>query len=171
MQPTLALIAAVSRNDVIGRGNQLVWHEPEDQKHFRRCTLGCPVIMGRKTWDSLPPRFRPLPGRRNIVLTRQTGWSADGAESADSIDSALSLVTDAHKVFVIGGADVYAQALPRADELVLTEIDAHLDGDVSFPRWDRGAFAEVARDERTSGDGVPFAFVTWQRRPLQRESP
>jgi dihydrofolate reductase len=164
MKPSLALIAAVARNGTIGRGNQLVWHEAEDQKHFRRHTLGCPVIMGRKTWDSLPARFRPLPGRRNLVLTRQTGWAAEGAERVGSIAEALARVGDVAKVFVIGGADVYAQALPLADQLVLTEIDAPLDGDAFFPDWDREQFVETHRDPRLGTDGVPYAFVTWQRR-------
>jgi dihydrofolate reductase len=163
--PTLALIAAVDRRGAIGRGGELLWHEREDQAHFRRVTMGCPVIMGRKTWDSLPERFRPLPGRRNLVVTRQAGWQAAGAEHAGSLDDALTAVTDAPRVFVIGGGELYALALPRADELVLTEVDAEFEGaDAHFPAFDRASFAEVSREPRTGADGTHFAFVTYRRR-------
>ena len=155
-RPQLALIAAVARNGAIGKAGGLLWHEPEDQKHFRRVTMGCPVIMGRRTWDSLPVRFRPLPGRRNVVITRDTAWRADGAEPVPSLDAALALLAEAPKVFVIGGAEVYALALPHATELVLTEIDAVLDGDTFFPHWDRTHFVEVAREDRPG-----FSFVTY----------
>ena len=157
-RPRLALIAAVARNRVIGRGGELVWRESEDQKHFRRVTLGCPVIMGRKTWDSLPTRFRPLPGRRNIVVTRNPAWQAEGAERAASLDAALALVADAQKVFVIGGAELYALALPRADELVLTEIDADLVGDILFPAWPRERFVRAASEPHVSAAGVGYRF-------------
>ena len=163
----LALIAAVTRNGSIGKDNRLLFRLPEDQRHFRRVTMGCPVVMGRKTWDSLPPRFRPLPGRRNIVVTRQRGWQADGAEAAASLEAALTLVADADKVFVIGGGDLYRAALPRADELVLTEIDRHVDGDVHFPAWERLEFREVSREAHHAGppDDLDFAFVTYERLP------
>ena len=157
-RPTLALIAAVPRNRVIGRGGELVFRESEDQKHFRRVTLGCPVIMGRKTWDSLPPRFRPLPGRSNIVVTRNAQWSAEGALRAGSLDEAVSLAGDASKVFVIGGADLYALALPQADELVLTEIDADLEGDAWFPEWPRAQFRQTFSEPHVTVGGVGFRF-------------
>jgi len=160
-RPTLSLIAAVARNDTIGKGNALLWHEPDDQKHFRRVTMGCPVIMGRKTWDSLPARFRPLPGRRNIVLTRAADWRADGAETAPSLEDALDRLAGVPKAFVIGGAAVYALALPRADELVLTEIDADLDGDIYFPAWDRHRFTRHAGEAHTTADGLRYRFVTY----------
>jgi dihydrofolate reductase len=153
---TKSLIAAVPRNGAIGKNNGLLWREPEDQKHFRRVTMGCPVIMGRKTWDSLPERFRPLPGRRNVVITRNAAWQAAGAEAASSLDAALALLAEAPKAFVIGGAELYALALPRAHELVLTEIDADLDGDTFFPRWDRSRFTETAREVRPG-----YSFVTY----------
>ncbi|MEP6873046.1 MAG: dihydrofolate reductase [Burkholderiales bacterium] len=155
-RPKLALIAAVPRNGAIGKAGGLLWHEPEDQKHFRRVTMGCPVIMGRKTWDSLPARFRPLPGRRNLVITRNAAWRADGAEVVASLDAALALLADAPKAFVIGGAEIYVLALPQADELVLTEIDADLDGDTFFPHWDRSRFVEHSREDRPG-----FSFVTY----------
>ncbi len=157
-RPRLALIAAVPRNRVIGRGGELVWHESEDQKHFRRVTLGCPVIMGRKTWDSLPERFRPLPGRRNVVVTRNAGWQAAGAERANSLDAALALVADVPKVFVIGGAELYGLALPRADELELTEVDAEFEGDVVFPEWSREQFALASSEPHVSAAGVGYRF-------------
>ena len=156
LRPQLALIAAVARNGAIGKAGGLLWREPEDQKHFRRVTMGCPVIMGRKTWDSLPARFRPLPGRRNVVITRNTTWQAEGAEAVASLAAALALLTDAPKAFVIGGAEVYALALPQADQLVLTEIDADLDGDTFFPRWDSTHFSESSRENRAG-----YSFVTY----------
>ena len=168
--PTLSLIAAVARDGGIGRRNELLWQEREDQQHFRRVTMGCPVVMGRKTWESLPPRFRPLPGRRNVVLTRDAAWQAKGAERAASLADALALLADAPKVFVIGGAQVYAEALPRADELVLTEIDAVFDADAFFPDWPRTAFDEVSSEPRTAGDGTPYRFVTY-RRSIDRSVP
>ncbi|HEY9065050.1 MAG TPA: dihydrofolate reductase [Burkholderiaceae bacterium] len=162
-RPMLSLIAAVPRNGAIGKNNALVWRESEDLRHFRRVTMGCPVIMGRKTWDSLPPNFRPLPGRRNLVLSRDAAWRADGADTATSLAAALAAAGDAAKVFVIGGAQLYALALPQADELVLTEIDAELDGDVFFPAWDRSRFVETERERHTSAHGVPYSFVTYTR--------
>lgn len=162
--PRLALIAAVARNGAIGRGNALLWSDPADMRRFRQVTLGCPVIMGRRTWESLPERFRPLPGRRNLVVTRQAAFAAPGAETAASLDEALARVAGEPLVFVIGGGQLYAQALPRADELVLTEIDADLDGDTFFPRWDRAAFTEIERSPQRGADGTPFAFVRYRRR-------
>jgi len=159
----VTLIAAVARNGVIGRDGGLVWHEPLDQQHFRRTTLGCPVVMGRKTWESLPARFRPLPGRRNVVVTRTRGWHAEGAESAPSLPEALALLGGSPRIFVIGGAQLYARAMPLARELVLTEVDADLHGDVHFPHWDRAQFDEVARESHQSNDGTRFDFVTYRR--------
>ena len=161
---TLSLIASVARNGTIGRGNALVWDESADKQFFKRTTMGCPVVMGRKTWDSLPPRFRPLPGRRNVVITRQAGWQAAGAEVAHSLDDALALVADAPKVFVIGGAQLYERALQKADELVLTEIDREIEGDAFFPRWDREAFEEVSSEPRVTADGANYRFVTYRRK-------
>jgi dihydrofolate reductase len=161
---TLALIAAVDRRGGIGKDGQLLWHESADQKYFRRMTMGCPVIMGRKTWDSLPPRFRPLPGRRNIVVTRDPRWLAEGADAAASLDAALALAAGAAKVFVIGGGELYASALALADELVLTEIDTVFDdADAFFPAFDRNTFAETSREDRTGANGTHYAFVTYRR--------
>ena len=129
--------------------------------------MGCPVIMGRKTWQSLPPRFRPLPGRRNIVVSRTPGWADNGAEVVPCLDAAIRLARDgaAPRIFVIGGGQLYAAALPLADELLITEIDADLPGDTQFPTWDRSAFHETARQSHHSA-GPPacdYAFVTYQR--------
>ncbi|MBL8312287.1 MAG: dihydrofolate reductase [Rubrivivax sp.] len=163
-RPELVLIAAVARNGVIGRNGGLVFQEPADQRHFRQATLGCPVIMGRKTWDSLPPRFRPLPGRRNIVVSRRPGLAATGAEVAPDLPAALAAATDAPRVFVIGGAQLYAQALPLAQRLMLTEVDAELPGDVFFPAWDRNLFVETRRQRACTDQGMPYHFVEYQRR-------
>jgi dihydrofolate reductase len=158
----VVLIAAVARNLAIGKDNGLIARIPEDQQRFRRETLGHPVVMGRKTWDSLPARFRPLPGRRNIVVTRDAQWRADGAEAATSLDDALALAADAPTVCVIGGGELYRLALPRADELLMTEIDAEITGDTFFPPY-RGSFAEVARERHATAEGLRYDFVTYRR--------
>jgi dihydrofolate reductase len=166
MPTTVALIAAVARNGAIGKNNALLWRLPEDLKFFKRTTLGCPVIMGRKTWDSIG---RPLPGRRNMVITRNPAWQAEGAEVFHDLPSALAAVADAPKVFVIGGGELYAQALPMAQELVLTEVDAEFDGDTFFPEWPREAFTEVSRERHLSDEGWDYHFVTRVKRtaPMQ----
>ena len=163
-RPTLALIAAVARNGTIGKDNELLWRESGDQKHFRRVTMGHPVIMGRKTWDSVPERFRPLPGRRNVVITRQPQWQAAGAEVADSLDAALAILTTAPKAFVIGGAEIYALAMPLANELVLTEIEAELPGTAFFPEFDRQAFELRSREAHITSNGVHYSFATYFRK-------
>jgi dihydrofolate reductase len=160
----IVLIAAVARNGVIGRGGKLVFNEPVDQRHFRQATLGCPVIMGRKTWDSLPARFRPLPGRRNVVVSRNPAFLPAGAEGAADLPRALATVAGAPRVFVIGGAQLYAQALPLAHRLLLTEVDADLPGDVHFPAWDRAQFDEIGRLGACTAEGVPYHFVDYRRR-------
>ena len=162
-RPALSLIAAVARNGAIGRNNALLWHDAQDLQHFRRVTLGCPVVMGRKTWDSLPEPFRPLPGRTNIVLTHDRQWHADSARPVDSLNAAIAAAEPAAKVFVIGGAAVFALALPLAHELVLTEIDADLAGDIFFPAWDRCHFREIEREPHCSAARVKFSFVTYRR--------
>jgi len=169
----VVLIAAVSRNGVIGHANDLLWRLPEDMQFFKRTTLGRPVIMGRKTWDSIPARFRPLAGRTNIVVTRQLGWQADGAVVAHTLDEALACASEAivaaqdtpELVFVIGGAELYGLALPRADELRLTEIDRDYVGDAHFPDWPREEFVEQSRELHHAGapNDFDFAFVTWRR--------
>ena len=159
----VALVAAVARGGVIGRANTIPWRLPEDLVRFRELTTGHPVVMGRRTWDSLHERFRPLPGRRNIVVSRNPDWSAHGAERAGSLDQALELAAPAERVFVVGGGQLYAEALPLADDLYLTEIEVEVDGDTYFPGWERTAFDEVSREEAVSADGIPYAFVTYRR--------
>jgi dihydrofolate reductase len=160
----LHLIYARAANGVIGRSGTLPWHLPEDLAHFKRTTLGCPVIMGRKTWDSLPPKFRPLPGRANIVVTRDAAWSADGAQVAHSVAEARELCRADGDAWVIGGAQIYAQALPMATSVVVTEIEQDFEGDAFAPPLGT-EWCEVARQAHVSATGLPFAFVTYRRNP------
>ena len=158
--PTVSLIAAVARNGGIGLNNQLLVRLPEDLAHFKRTTLGAPILMGRKTWESIG---RALPGRRSIVISRNPAFFAAGAEVARSLDEALALVGAEPKVYVIGGASIYAAALPRADELVLTEIDADLAADTWFPAWDRRAFRPTARQSHRTPQGLRYDIVTYRK--------
>ena len=159
--PTLSLIAAVARNGAIGKNNALLVHLSEDLKRFKRVTLGHPIVMGRKTWDSIG---RPLPGRRNIVVTRNPHWRAEGAEAAASLPQALAQARPADKVFVIGGAELYAAAMPLADELVLTELDADFDGDAWFPAWDRSQFVAGEAECHVTPGGLAYRYVSYRRR-------
>lgn len=161
----IVLVAAVARNGCIGRNGGLPFRLPEDQQHFRRTTIGHPVIMGRKTWDSLPPRFRPLPERRNIVVSRNPDWQAEGAEPARSLHAALARIEGEPIAFVIGGGELYREALPHADELVLTEIDRDIDGDTFFPAWDRSRFEMLNREAHHAAppNDFDFAFATYRR--------
>ena len=161
---TLSLVAAVARGGVIGRDGGIPWRIPEDMARFRELTMGHAVVMGRHTWESLPDEFRPLPGRDNVVVTRNPDWSARGADRAGSVEDALELLESAPRVLVIGGGEIYAAALPLADELLLTEIDAEIAAHTTFPRWDRDEFEEVERRERVTEGGTPFAFVRYVRR-------
>ncbi len=156
----LGLIYARARNGVIGAGGTLPWHLPADLAHFKALTQGCPVIMGRKTWDSLPPRFRPLPGRRNIVVTRQTDWHSAGAERALSMAQALTLCADAPTAWVIGGAEIYAQALPLAQVIEVTEIDRDYPGDAYAPALGPNWVAS-SRSDHSDDSGLRYAFVTY----------
>ena len=158
----LKLIFAHARNGVIGHNGALPWHLPEDLAHFKRTTLGCPVIMGRKTWDSLPPRFRPLPGRLNVVVTRQNGWQAEGAQVVHSVSQAFALCPPDATTWVIGGAELYAQAMPLASEAVVTEIDADFDGDAFAPAWGPN-WREVSRETHISSTGLSYSFVTYRQ--------
>ena len=163
----ISLIAAVARNNVIGKDKRLPWHLPEDMRHFRETTRGKPVIMGRTTWESLPDAFRPLPGRQNIVVSRNPAYQVPGATLAGSLEEALrkaerSVKVDA--VFVIGGADLYRQALPLASRLYLTEIAESIEGDVFFPEVLPQDWQEVSRKEQQGTSGLRFSFVVYQRR-------
>jgi len=160
-QPRIAIIAALARNRVIGRGNRLPWHLPDDLRHFKRLTLGRPIIMGRRTWESLPGL---LPDRTHLVVTRDPSYRADGAVVVGSLDEALG-AAGGEEALVVGGAQLYALALPRASRLYLTLVDAEVEGDVFFPAMDPAAWREVAREPHAADErhAYPFAFVTLER--------
>ncbi|WP_047243501.1 dihydrofolate reductase [Chromobacterium subtsugae] len=160
-KPRLTLVAAMASNRTIGVDNQLPWHLPEDLRHFKAATLGKPVIMGRKTWDSIG---KPLPGRRNIVVTRQADWRADGAEAAHSLEEALALAGAVEEVCLIGGAELYRQAIAVADRLCLTEIADAYDGDAHFPAFSAADWRQASREEAVSAGGLAYAFVNYLRR-------
>mgnify|MGYP000341663956 FL=1 len=162
----LHLIYARSRNNVIGKNGDLPWHLPEDLAHFKRTTLGCPVLMGRKTWESIPAKFRPLPGRANLVITRQKDWQADGAFVVHSLEEGIALALahcpDGKDLWVMGGAEIYAQAAPIANEAVVTEIEATYEGDAFAPELS-AAWQEVSRESHVSTTGLKFSFVTYRQ--------
>ncbi len=162
----IALIYARAANGVIGHNGTMPWHLPEDLAHFKALTQGHPVIMGRKTWDSLPARFRPLPGRANIVITRQPDWHQNGVQRASSLREALLFAeqTDTPTAWVMGGAQIYAQALPLATRIEVTEIAQDFDGDAHAPQLGP-EWQEVARSRHVGSGGLPFSFVTYERRP------
>ena len=167
----ISLIAVVARNGAIGRNQQLLWRLPEDMRHFRETTRGRPVIMGRKTWESLPTAFRPLPNRHNIVVSRNPAYHPSGATAAISIEEAIRLADDAGEVFVIGGEELYRQALPLARRLYLTEVAEDATGDRFFPEIRPAEWREVGRrigNRRSAagdeGRAVPeFSFVVYER--------
>ncbi|HVE89638.1 MAG TPA: dihydrofolate reductase [Burkholderiaceae bacterium] len=158
--PSITLIAARARNGVIGRNNQIPWKIPGEQAYFKKMTMGHPIVMGRKTWESIG---RALPGRRNIIVTRDRSFAAPDAEVAGSLDEALALAGGT-EVFVIGGAQLYAGAMPRAHRIMLTEIDADFDGDTKMPPLDHG-WRETSRDHHAPTSDRPFgyAFVVYER--------
>ena len=163
----VSLIAALAKNRVIGAGNALPWRLPEDLKHFKALTMGHPVIMGRKTFESIG---KPLPGRRNIVVTRSKSFRAKGCEIVDSPEAVLRAVAgNADEVFVIGGAELYCAFLDHADRMYLTEIDRDVEGDVRFPNFDRDQWQEISRDP-VAGAALPCAFVTYCRLDPIREA-
>ena len=157
----IAIIAALARNRVIGRGNRLPWHLPDDLRHFKRLTLGRPIIMGRRTWESLPGL---LPDRTHIVVTRDPAYRADGALVVHSLDDAVA-AAGAEEAFVVGGAELYALALPRASRLYLTLLEAEVEGDAFFPAIDPMQWQEVAREPHAADErhAYAFAFVTLER--------
>ena len=166
---TIGLIWAQADGGVIGKDGVMPWHVPEDLAHFKQVTLGAPVIMGRKTWDSLPPRFRPLPGRRNIIVTRQADWQHADVDVVHSIDDALALAaaeTTDGTVWVIGGAQIYAAVIDRADVLEVTEIRAAFEGDTVAPAIDQNWAVEAIDPEddwHTSSSGLEYRFVRYER--------
>ena len=155
----VGLIWAEARGGVIGAEGGMPWHIPEDMAHFKDITLGAPVIMGRKTWDSLPERFRPLEGRENVVITRRQDWSADGARRAASVAEA---VRGLDAVWMIGGAEIYAQVIGDADRLEVTEIDLDVAGDAFAP--DKTGWRLVSEgDWQTSRTGIRYRFLRYER--------
>lgn len=169
MKMKVALIWAMSRNGVIGRNNALPWHLPEDLRYFKRVTFGKPVIMGRKTWESIG---RPLPGRANIVITRDEGFQAEGARVVHSLEQALSvaqsiaLLDGVDEAMVIGGAEIYALALPLAQRLYLTQVHAEVEGDACFPALDLSGWQEVGREDFAAEGPNPYdySFIVYDRK-------
>ena len=161
---SITLIAAMARNRAIGRDNRLPWRLPDDMKFFMRSTLGRTVLMGRRTFESLPGG--PLKNRRNVVLTRQSGYRPDGCEVVHSVEEALSRYGDG-ELMVAGGAEVYGLFLPHADRMLLTEIDAEVEGDAFFPEWDPGEWTLVASEHHPADErhAYPFSFNTYLRMP------
>ena len=160
----LSLIAAVAKNRVIGKDNTLLWHLPEDMRHFRETTRGKPVIMGRKTWESLPDSFRPLPGRLNIVVSRNPAYRALGATLVASLEEAILKAGESGEIFVIGGAELYRQAMPIADRLYLTEIDLDFEGDAFFPEVSPMQWDTFSRQDSCHSGGLDYSFVNYCRR-------
>jgi dihydrofolate reductase len=160
-QPRIYLVAAVATNGIIGANGRLPWHFPEELKHFKEVTLGHPIIMGRRTWESLKG---PLPGRKNIVVTRTPGYQAAGAVVAASLDAALASCVGAEKAMVIGGSKLFEESLPLAAGLELTEIHKDFPGDTWFPEYDRGAWQEQKREARTAADGTRFDYVLYEKK-------
>lgn len=156
----VTLIAAMAANRTIGLDNRLPWRLPHDQRRFKRLTLGHDVVMGRKTFDSIR---KPLPGRRNLVVTRQEDWSAPGVVVVHSVDEALEKACG-DEVFVVGGAEIYRQALPRADRIQLTLIDRAFPGDTFFPDFDPADWRLVEREDHPATDGIPsYSFLVYDR--------
>ncbi|OZI66608.1 dihydrofolate reductase [Bordetella genomosp. 11] len=163
--PRLTLVVAYSRNRVIGRDNGLPWKLPGDLAHFKRTTLGHPIVMGRKTWESLG---RPLPGRTNIVITRSPGYAAEGATVVPDIDAALRAAGATDEVFIIGGAQIFSAVLDHADRIVATEIKADIDGDAWFPLLPSFRWRESSRQPQPAENGYEYDFVVYERVPVAR---
>ncbi len=161
----IALIAALGKNHALGKENRLLWQIPDDMKRFKALTAGHPVIMGRKTWESIPEKFRPLPGRTNIVVTRQHGYTLPGATVTHSLIEAIADAQGApggEEIFVIGGAQLYAEALPYAARLYLTLIEDEKEADAFFPAYET-EFAKKISEESREWEGVIYRFVTLER--------
>ena len=158
-----SLVVAVARNGVIGRDNRLPWKLPDDLAYFKRVTMGHPIVMGRRTWESIG---KPLPGRKNIVVTRQRDYQAAGCTVVHSLDEAWSAAGDADEVCVIGGTTLFEESLPIADRIHLTEVEAEVEGDTFFPTFDRGEWQEreVERHPADARHAYPFRIVVLERR-------
>ena len=156
----ISIIAAMADKRIIGRDNTLPWHLPEDLKHFRNLTMGHHILMGRKTFESIG---KPLPGRVTVVITRNPDFSHPGVLQASSIEAAISLFDDDEEIFLIGGAEIYSQAIGIADRMYLTEIRGSFEGDARFPEYAIEAWREVSRDNHVSSAGLEFDFVVYER--------
>jgi dihydrofolate reductase len=154
-KPIVSLIAAMANNRVIGKDNQMPWHLPADLGHFKTVTLGKPVIMGRKTYESIG---RPLPGRRNIIISRNRNYKVEGCETAVSLEEAMELVNEVEEIMIIGGGHVYSQAIPLADRLYLTFIDLDVDGDTQFPKFEHLKLTEVKREKHLKDEKNPYNY-------------
>lgn len=161
--PHINIIAAMARNRVIGINNTLPWRLAADLQHFKTLTMGHHIVMGRKTYESIG---KPLPGRTTVIVTRDAKYHVEGCVTATSIDAAIAACGDDPDIFFVGGADLYAQVLPRADRLYLTEIQAEFEGDAHFPEFERSAWPEVARQVNQSPDGLGYHFVTYVRQAV-----
>lgn len=165
----ISLIVALSENHVIGRNNKLPWYLPNDLKYFKQVTMGLPIVMGRKTFESIG---KPLPGRTNIVVTRNGDWSAEGVRVAHSLEEAFGLaesiaeIDGREELMIIGGDQIYQSALPLVDRMYLTEVHAHVEGDAYFPTFERGAWQEIAREDFSGADPNPYdySFVVLDRK-------
>lgn len=164
VRPRLSLIVAVASNGVIGVDGQLPWRLPDDLKRFKALTMGHTLVMGRKTHESIG---RLLPGRRTIIVSRNPAYRVEGATVVDSVEAAIQAAAGETEVFVVGGGEIYALALPMADRLLVTEVDLAPEGDAFFPAVDRAHWSETARESRMTDHGVRYAFVDYQRADLQ----
>ena len=164
-RPTISFVVAMDRNRLIGQGSGLPWRLPDEIRRFKEITMGHPVLMGRKTYETIPQKFRPLPGRTNIILTRQQEYDAPGCIVVHSLQEALSAVSPEEELMVIGGSQLFDALLPIVDRLYLTEIDDEYEGDVYFPALDMNQWREVAREEHPRDDrhASPFVFLVLDR--------
>ena len=166
----LSMIVAVAENGVIGRNNSLPWYLPNDLKYFKKTTMGKPVIMGRKTYESIG---KPLPGRTNIVITRQADYQPEGVKVVNSVEAArelaesVCLIDGQDEAMIMGGAEIYALALPHTDRLYLTEVHADVEGDAFFPEYDKASWQEVAREDFAAEGPNPYnySFVVYEAKP------
>lgn len=161
--PSINLVAAMANNRVIGRDNQMPWHLPADLQHFKSVTMSHPILMGRKTFESIG---RPLPGRRNLVISRNPGLQLEGAEVFNSLEQAIAACAGVEQLMIIGGANLYQQTLAMADRLYLTFIELDTDGDAHFPEWQDDEWQEIDRESHQPDDKNPYhyQFVTLERR-------
>jgi len=153
--PIISIMVAMAKNRVIGKDNEMPWHLPADLKHFKEVTLGKPIIMGRKTYESIG---RPLPGRKNIVMSHNTDYTLEGCDTVTSLEDALKLVSDVEEVMIIGGGYLYEQTISQADKLYLTFIDLDVDGDTKFPEYEKLNLKELKREKHLKDEKNPYDY-------------